>query len=259
MPHYRSLRSEKLIETMDGIHGRIAVDFAKAGLLQVAEELRQVVREAVATVVRIGRPNIPLRVGIGALIAGLVAAMTAIAAEVRFDGLPREPGALAQFTDSTLATVVFLGGGIVFLVTLETRMKRRRALYALHELRALAHIVDMHQLRKRPAAPSVAAPTGAPSAAAAAAPAEPTPEQIAADPTAFPMPTPMMTAYLGYCSEMLAIISKIAAVYVQDFPDSAALQAADQVETLTNGLSRKIWQKITLINRLGAAESDAAS
>ena len=46
--------------------------------------------------------------------------------------------------------MVLIGAAIFFLVTLETRVKRRRALAALHELRAIAHIIDMHQLTKDP-------------------------------------------------------------------------------------------------------------
>ena len=55
--------------------------------------------------------------------------------------------------------------------------------------------------------------------------------------------------YLDYSSEMLSIISKVAALYVQGFEDPASISAVDEVESLTTGLSRKIWQKITLLDR----------
>jgi hypothetical protein len=55
--------------------------------------------------------------------------------------------------------------------------------------------------------------------------------------------------YLDYCSEMLALISKIAVLYVQDSADSETVAIVDDIEDLTNGLSRKIWQKIMLIER----------
>ena len=55
--------------------------------------------------------------------------------------------------------------------------------------------------------------------------------------------------YLDYCSELLSLISKTAAIYVQEFPDSVALQAVDEITSLTNGLSRSIWQKIMLLDR----------
>jgi hypothetical protein len=54
--------------------------------------------------------------------------------------------------------------------------------------------------------------------------------------------------YLDYCSEMLSVTSKIAALYVERFDDPVTLAAVNEIETLTAGLSRKIWQKITLLN-----------
>jgi hypothetical protein len=49
------------------------------------------------------------------------------------------------------------------------------------------------------------------------------------------------------------LISKIAALYVQGFQDTVLLDAVDDVEDLTAGLSRKIWQKITILENLGRA------
>ncbi|UCC72167.1 MAG: hypothetical protein JSV86_17640 [Gemmatimonadota bacterium] len=46
--------------------------------------------------------------------------------------------------------LIFVGLLLVFLVTLEGWIKQRRALHALRDLRALAHIVDMQQLTKDP-------------------------------------------------------------------------------------------------------------
>ncbi len=57
-----------------------------------------------------------------------------------------------------------------------------------------------------------------------------------------------LTRYLDYCSEMLSLIGKLAALYVQQFDDPVALAAVNDVEQLTNGLSRKIWQKISIVN-----------
>jgi len=54
--------------------------------------------------------------------------------------------------------------------------------------------------------------------------------------------------YLNYCSEMLSLTSKIAALYAERLNDAVVLQAVDEVETLTTGLSRKIWQKIMILD-----------
>ena len=55
-----------------------------------------------------------------------------------------------QLVKSGIQDLVFAGFAVVFLVTAEDRRKRRRALGFLRELRAVAHIVDKHQLTKDP-------------------------------------------------------------------------------------------------------------
>ena len=62
-----------------------------------------------------------------------------------------------------------------------------------------------------------------------------------------------LNRYLDYCSESLALISKIAALYVQGFQDPVLLDAVDDVEDLTAGFSRKIWQKLTILEGFGRA------
>ena len=62
-----------------------------------------------------------------------------------------------------------------------------------------------------------------------------------------------LNRYLDYCSESLALVSKVAALYVQHFQDPVLLDAVDDVEDLTAGFSRKIWQKITILENLRRA------
>jgi hypothetical protein len=103
-------------------------------------------------------------------------------------------------------------------------------LKAIHELRALAHIIDMHQLTKDPEVILRGGPA-----------TQSSPKRT--------MTTFEMSRYLDYCSEMLSLIGKVAALYVQRFDDPVALSAVDQIEDLTTGLSRKVWQKIMLITQ----------
>ena len=62
-----------------------------------------------------------------------------------------------------------------------------------------------------------------------------------------------MDRCLDYCSETLALISKVAALYVQDFQDPVLLDGVDDIEDLVAGFSRKIWQKITILESMGRA------
>ena len=59
-----------------------------------------------------------------------------------------------------------------------------------------------------------------------------------------------LTRYLDYCSEMLSLTGKVAALYAQHFRDEVVLTAVNELENLTTGLSRKIWQKIMIMHKL---------
>jgi len=51
---------------------------------------------------------------------------------------------------------------------------------------------------------------------------------------------------------MLSLLGKTAALYPQDFDDALVINTVNDIETLTTGLSRKIWQKIMIIDRVNA-------
>ncbi|HEX4148491.1 MAG TPA: hypothetical protein VHY20_05865, partial [Pirellulales bacterium] len=197
----------------------------------VAEELHQVSREAVLRAERIRRPAWGLRLVIALLLAAIVAIIAALALRLRVGGELLQLEHFVTLLDSALASLVVIGAVIAFLVTLEVRLKRDRALAAIHELRALAHIVDMHQLTKDP-------------------------ERVTSrGPTTQSSPKRTMTAfelgrYLDYCSELLSLISKLGALYAQPLRDRVALEAVDQLANLTNGLSRNIWQKIIILESI---------
>jgi hypothetical protein len=46
---------------------------------------------------------------------------------------------------------------------------------------------------------------------------------------------------------MLSLIGKIAALYIQHFNDPVVISTVNEIEELTTGLSRKIWQKIMIL------------
>jgi hypothetical protein len=58
-----------------------------------------------------------------------------------------------------------------------------------------------------------------------------------------------LSRYLDYCSEMLSMCGKVAALYSQSFPDDVVLGSVNGLQTLATGLSRKIWQKIMILHR----------
>jgi hypothetical protein len=121
-----------------------------------------------------------------------------------------------------------VGIAINFLLSIETKIKRRRALRMIHLLRSIAHVVDMHQLTKDPERLTSSMPD-----------TESSPQRT--------MTSVQLGRYLDYCSELLSVTSKLAALLVQRFSDALILDAVNDIETLATGLSGKIWQKIRLI------------
>ena len=227
---YRALNPDYIIQTIGQLHDRIQERFPGSGLSKVAAELQQISDEAVARAEWISKPLLPLRIGIGGLVALLAAVVMVALANLNITKLWESFADFVQAVEAGINDIVFFGIAIFFLVTLEARIKRKRALKAIHELRALAHIIDMHQLTKDPEAILRGGPA-----------TQSSPKRT--------MTTFEMSRYLDYCSEMLSLIGKVAALYVQRFDDPVALSAVDEIEELTTGLSRKVWQKIMLITQ----------
>jgi len=226
-PTFRALDEAKIIGTLERLRNRINERFPESGLREVAEELIAVSNEASQCVAYLRAPNWAIRTAAGLVIAAMLAVLiVAIMTLQRPDvhGLAE----VVQLLEAGINDIVFFGIAVFFLLTIETRLKRRRALRVIHELRSLAHVVDMHQLTKDPERLLSSEPS-TPSS----------PERT--------MSPPELGRYLDYCSELLSVTSKLAALLVQYFNDEVVLRAVNEIEALTTGLSGKIWQKITLL------------
>jgi len=228
---YRRLDAQKIIETVQALHERIERRFPGSGLSNVVADLLEVAQETVTRAQWIQRPNLPLRCAAALLTVAMLSIVAGLVINIRQFSIT-EYGTFIQALDASIGSVVFIGAAILFLVNWENRIKRGRALKAVHELRALAHIVDMHQLTKDPE-------NYFGRGRRASVKREMTPFELG--------------RYLDYCGDSLALISKIAALYVQDFQDTVLLDAVDDVEDLTSGLSRKIWQKLMILENLTQA------
>jgi hypothetical protein len=233
---YQTLKPERILETQRRLSQRIAARFPGSGLSEVAGELVSMAEEAAVRAEKIRRPNLPLRAAVTLLLLGGVALGVWAATSLEI----KPAMTLFQFVEGALRSSVFLGAVILFLITLEIRLKRRRALAALHEVRAMAHVVDIHQVAKDPEMFLQRGPGVSEG-----------PDQTTK--TLFDL-----NRYLHYCNELLAILSKIAALYVQEFPDAPTVSAVDQVESLCSGLSQKIWQKIMILDQFLEPQKPAA-
>jgi len=232
---YRQLDAQKIVDTARILQSRIGERFPDSGLSKLGAEVATVGHETVERMRWIQKPHLLLRFGIYLLLVSILAVFVALLFSLHGSDL-REVGAFIQTLEAGLSAIFFIGAATVFLVTWESRIKRGRALKALRDLRAMAHIVDMHQLTKSPEAAVAQSPNTVSSPKRDLSPFE-------------------LGRYLNYCSELLSLIGKISALYSQSLDDPVVLNAVDDIEDLTTELSQKIWQKITLLDRLTPAGS----
>ncbi len=240
------MRADRLLKTLESLQRRISERFPGSGLSKVTAE----VQEAGVGVVQLGeklrRPYWALRL-MTVTFTLILLGITVWVVVFSIRHLPSGESGLVdllQGVESATNDLIFVALAILFFFTLESRIKRKAALKSLHRLRSLAHVVDMHQLTKDPSTLHNG------SRATAATPKR---NMSAYD----------LTRYLDYCSELLAIISKLAALHVQNFQDSQVLDTVNDVENLSQGLSGKIWQKIMILDmasqRATAGETSSVS
>lgn len=231
---YRSLSAAHIVATAETLQRRIAERFPDSGLSRVAHELHSVATETDARIHRLRRPRWGLRVAIGALALLIVAVALIAASRLRLPDSFSHLGEFVTILESAINDVVFVGIALAFLVTIEGRLRRRQALKALHELRSIVHIVDMHQLTKDPDQfrPEWSDSRASPSRTLTSA---------------------QLARYLDYCSEALSLTGKVAALYAQQLDDPVVLAAVSELETLTAGLSGKIWQKLVILESTARA------
>lgn len=227
------LREDRIVATIEKLERRISDRFPNSSLAFRCRDLRNVAEQASERATWIGNPVTSLRVVGYATAVCLAAVFVAFDAFVirSFNDQQIQALELVSAVDASVNILIFFALAFWFLISLERRIKRRRALSSIHELRSIAHVIDMHQLTKDPER-----------VVQGWAGTENSPKQK--------MTASELNRYLDYCSEMLSLVGKVAAMYVQRFDDAEAVAAVSEVEQLTTGLSRKIWQKIMILSQL---------
>ncbi|MEP7210933.1 MAG: hypothetical protein ABI740_08860 [Alphaproteobacteria bacterium] len=225
---FRSLQADKIEITIEKLHARIKERFPGRGICTICAELLVISQQEHHRRNQTKRPNVMLRAGVGIVVGAGVAVIGWLV--VRIATMQVDGGAFSalQGLDSLVNLLVLGGAAAWFLLNLESRLRREAVLSDLHELRSIAHVIDMHQLTKDP-----------PVMAEGYQPAGEAPIERMNEATLF--------RYLDYCSDMLALTGKLAALYMEDVQDPVIIQTVNEIESLTGNLSRKIWQKMMLL------------
>ncbi|MBX3578310.1 MAG: hypothetical protein KF723_13975 [Rhizobiaceae bacterium] len=239
---YRTLDPDLIIATARTLEQRVFQRFPESGLRGVSTELVALARDLARSSKALEAPIWWVRIMVGAAFLLGAAMFLFVGTVLPLDRLSGDGGGVSEFVqgiEASLNTFLLAGLGFVALVRAEERIKRRRVFKELHSLRSLIHVIDMHQLTKDPAVLNVDF-----------RPTESSPVRItnAAD----------LERYLDYCSEMLSISGKLAALFAQSVNDAVVVDAVNDIEELGSNLSRKIWQKITMIDARMTPPADGA-
>jgi hypothetical protein len=228
---YRKLDEEKTIKTIGVLNSRIEERFPNSGLSRVCKELIDIAKESEEKAAWFSKPNYGVRFFVGLIVVSSIAILIYSSNYIKITAEVFTWGEFIQIMEAGINNLILIGAALLFLVSFEIRLKRKRALEALYELRAIAHVIDMHQLTKDPSKIFIKQVLTPSSPNLSLSPFE-------------------LTRYLDYSSEMLSLVGKIAAIYGENMKDQIVLSAVNEIESLTTGLSRKIWQKIIILNRL---------
>ena len=138
---------------------------------------------------------------------------------------------LFEATDAGFNLVVILGGALWFFISLESRIKRKKALAFIEELREFIHVIDVTQLFF-------------------------TPEIYKLDPADCRRSSSLELdyTYLLFCTQMLGVISNLAPLYTRGAAGDSIMRAAFEVEMLANAISSKLFTKTAAVRSMSTAE-----
>ncbi len=230
---YRALQAQKITETIESLARRISGRFPSSGLWHVCSDLVALSHQTSDRVEQVRKPHWGLRIGLAIL---QIATLAILGLLLQFAAHLKGSDELSDFLqgfDAAISLAIFIGGSAFFVWTFEDRWKRGKAMKALHELRAIVHVIDMHQLTKDPSMLGAA--------------------RVSSSPERNMSPFEL-TRYLDYCSEMLSLTAKLAALYAEQNSDPIVVDTVGDIERLTSSMAAQIWQKISMVQQLEGRE-----
>ncbi|MFA6299606.1 MAG: hypothetical protein WC642_10595, partial [Nocardioides sp.] len=218
---HEPLEAGPVRRTVTLLRERIAARFPERGLPKVAGDLLILIDAvesgADAMQGRIRAARLASRTLMALILAGTVVAIVlAVRDTLRVDGLFSSSLDVLPLIETMINDLVFAGIAVYFLWSFPERLQRGRTLALLHQLRSTAHIIDMHQLTKDP-------------------------EQLRPSFTMTSVSQPLdltrdeMERYLDYCTELLSLVGKTAALCAEESRDAVVLDTVNSIEEPTTG------------------------
>ncbi|HTI51657.1 MAG TPA: hypothetical protein VL475_11920 [Planctomycetaceae bacterium] len=230
-PRHR-LDADKIVETAKNLAVDIAARLPGSTLAALGEELSNIAIATSERARRARRPILTIRLLSAAAIAAALFVLWYLAGHVHARW---EFGTINEVFDGLhtgFELLVLIVGALWFCATLEARIKRKKALGFIEELREFIHVVDVTQLYYTP--DLYRSRVGE------------APGKIAIDET-----------YLLYCTQMLAVISNLAPLYARGTTGDSILRAAADVEMLAIAVTTKHLSKAEAVRLMSRDRPDA--
>jgi hypothetical protein len=227
-PEHR-LDASKIVVTAKNLAADIEARLSGSTLAGLAQEL---VGIAVSTGERgrsSRRPIYPIRVVSAMAIVSMIAPLWYLARHIHARW---EFGTITEVFEGFHAgfeLLALLLGAIWFCISLEARIKRKKALGFIEELREFIHVIDITQLYFSP--DLFRSRLGVASGS-----------------------LPIDETYLLYCTQMLAVISNLSSLYTRGVTGDPILRAASDVEMLAIAISTKHLSKAEAVHRIISGE-----
>ncbi len=221
----------KIVTTLEQLEKRINDRFPGSGLGLVINDFLGIARQSRKNIEWISKPHLLLRFFSYFIIFMALGALVFSLSQINFRNDVNTISNIITTSEALVNEIFLIGAAIFFMVTIETRVKRHKASKFLNELRVIAHVIDMHQLTKDPGMH----------------------EDLGLDTENSPyreLNTFELQRYLDYCSEAFSLVGKVAALYSQSLPNEVVVRTVNEIEDLSSGLSRKVWQKLIILNEM---------
>ncbi len=217
----------RIIETAENLAGQIGERLPGSSLAALAVELVRIAHATEERARQARKPILAIRAGsflaIGACVVLLSFIMMHVHARWEFSTIGEFFGA----TDAGFNLVALLAGAIWFLATIEARIKRKRALGAIEELREFIHVIDVTQLYY-------------------------TPDFFKTESQPAHSSLKFDANYLMFCTQMLGLIGNLAPLYTRGAAGDSILRAVSDVELLAIAITTKLQSKAESVRAAAA-------
>lgn len=218
----------KIIETADHLARRVSEKLPDSNLAGLAAELAQVARQTEERAREARQPILAIRIASVLAVCGTVFGLWYLARHIHARWEFGTVTEVFEATDAGFNLLVILAGALWSFLTLEARIRRRKALKSIEELRDFIHVIDITQLYY-------------------------TPDLYNPNPVNSLSSLNIDYTYLLFCTEMLTLISNLAPLYTRGAAGDSILRAVSDVEMLANAISAKLLSKADTVRIVAAS------